>query len=182
MIVKSALAGMAVVVSLGADPALAAVCLDRSMTLGEIVDAINATPGCEGAIKLFEACELGSSGDIGLGAAVEKKCEADFLVRLKAPQRQAYRREMRVCDRKYENSPVRCTVRSPPFAGPRSPSVTRAGRLSRNDRPARAQAASAALAFSAIAWNATGSLMARSDSTLRSTVMPDLERPSINRL
>src|SRR5260370_11208183 len=44
------------------------------------------------------------------------------------------------------------------------------------------QAASAALAFSAIAWNAAGSVMARSDSTLRSTVMPDLDRPLINTL
>ena len=45
-----------------------------------------------------------------------------------------------------------------------------------------AYAASAALAFSAIAWNDAGSWIARSDSTLRSTVMPDLARPSINRL
>src|SRR4051812_23290106 len=43
-------------------------------------------------------------------------------------------------------------------------------------------AASAALAFSAIAWNAAGSWMARSDSTLRSTVMPDFDRPLINTL
>ena len=45
-----------------------------------------------------------------------------------------------------------------------------------------AYAASAALAFSAIAWNAAGSWMARSDSTLRSTVMPDLDRPLMNTL
>jgi hypothetical protein len=45
-----------------------------------------------------------------------------------------------------------------------------------------AQAASAALAFSAIAWNAAGSVMARSDSTLRSTVMPDFDRPLIKTL
>jgi hypothetical protein len=45
-----------------------------------------------------------------------------------------------------------------------------------------AYAASAALAFSAIAWNAAGSWIARSDSTLRSTVMPDLARPLINTL
>ena len=44
------------------------------------------------------------------------------------------------------------------------------------------QAASAALAFSAIAWNAAGSVMARSDSTLRSTVMPDFDRPLIKTL
>ena len=46
----------------------------------------------------------------------------------------------------------------------------------------RRYAASAALAFSAIAWNAAGSLMARSDSTLRSTVMPDLDRPLMKTL
>ena len=46
----------------------------------------------------------------------------------------------------------------------------------------RAYAASAALAFSAIAWNAAGSVMARSDSTLRSTVMPDFERPLMKTL
>ena len=46
----------------------------------------------------------------------------------------------------------------------------------------RTYAASAALAFSAIAWNAAGSWMARSDSTLRSTVMPDLDRPLMKTL
>src|SRR5882724_10456159 len=50
------------------------------------------------------------------------------------------------------------------------------------EEPALTQAASAALAFSAIAWNAAGSVMARSDSTLRSTVMPDFERPLIKTL
>jgi hypothetical protein len=73
------------------------------MTLDETVEAINATPGCEGAMKLFEACEYGTSGDIHLGAAVEKKCEGDFLSRFKASQTQAYQREMLACDRKYQN-------------------------------------------------------------------------------
>ena len=52
------------------------------------------------------------------------------------------------------------------------------------EAPMRAtpQAASAALAFSAIAWNAAGSVMARSDSTLRSTVMPDFARPLMKTL
>jgi hypothetical protein len=88
------------VFSLSADPAHAAVCLDKSMTRDEIVDTINASPGCEQAMKLFEACEFGTSGDIQLGAAVD---EGDFLSRLKAPQKQAYQREMAVCDRKYRN-------------------------------------------------------------------------------
>ncbi len=103
MIAKSILAGMAVIVSLSAGPALAGVCLDKSMTLDEIVDTINATPGCERAMKLFEACEFGTSGDLHLGAAVEKKCEGDFVGRFKPPQKQAYQREMLACDRKYQS-------------------------------------------------------------------------------
>ena len=94
---------LGVVLSLSASSALAAVCLEKSMSLDEIVDTINATSGCERAMKVFEDCELSSSGDIRLGAAVEKKCERDFLGRLRAPQKQAYQREMGVCDRKYAN-------------------------------------------------------------------------------
>jgi hypothetical protein len=55
-------------------------------------------------------------------------------------------------------------------------------KTSQKNRRATAYAASAALAFSAINWNAAGSWIARSDSTLRSTVMPDFASPSINRL
>ena len=54
-------------------------------------------------MTVFGACEFGASGDVQLGAAVEKKCEADFRNRLKTPQAQAYQRELRVCDRKYRN-------------------------------------------------------------------------------
>jgi hypothetical protein len=94
---------LAVILSLGGGPALAAVCLGKSMTRDEIVDAINATPGCARAMKLFQDCELSTGGDTELGAAVEKKCEGDFLSRLKAPQKRVYQREMGVCDRKYRN-------------------------------------------------------------------------------
>jgi hypothetical protein len=103
MIAKFILAGMAVILSLSAGPARAAVCLGKSMTLEEIIGVINSTRGCERAMKLFEACEFGTSDDIHLGAAVERKCEADFLRRLGAPQKLTYRHEMRGCDRKYEN-------------------------------------------------------------------------------
>jgi len=102
MIAKSILVGIAVILSLGAGPARAGVCLGKSMTLDETVDAINAMPGCDRAMKLF-ACEYGTSGDIHLGAAVEENCEADFPTRLTAPQKLSYQREMRICDRKYQN-------------------------------------------------------------------------------
>src|SRR5438034_3971175 len=75
MIAKPILAGMAVILSFSAGPAVASICLGKSMTLDETIDAINATRRCERAMKLFEDCEYGTSGDIHLGAAVEKKCE-----------------------------------------------------------------------------------------------------------
>jgi hypothetical protein len=103
MTLKSCLAGMALIVSLSAGPAVAAVCLDKSMTIDEIVEAINATAGCEPAMKLATDCQLGTGGDTQLGAAVEKKCEADFLGKADAAKKQAYKRELGVCDRKYRN-------------------------------------------------------------------------------
>src|SRR5689334_4311563 len=104
MTLKSCLVGgVAVILSLGACPAFAAVCLDTSMTIDEIVEAIDATTGCEPAMKLATDCQLGTGGDTQLGAAVERKCEGDFLGRLKASKKQAYTRELGVCDRKYRN-------------------------------------------------------------------------------
>ena len=93
----------AVLCSIAVAPANAAVCLDKSMTIDEIVDAIKATQNCERAMKLAQDCSLGSGGDTQLGAAVEKKCESDFLSSLKPPQTAAYTRELGVCDRKYRN-------------------------------------------------------------------------------
>ncbi len=94
---------LAVILSLGARPALAVVCQDTSMSLDEVVDVIKAAHGCAGAMKIFKACSLGTSGDIRMGEAVENKCESDFLGKLKTSQKQAYQREMTVCDRKYRN-------------------------------------------------------------------------------
>jgi hypothetical protein len=91
------------IMSMVSTPAHAAVCMEKSMTQDEIVDAINAQHGCKSAMKLFQDCEFGASGDVLLGAAVEKKCEADFRPRLGASQKKAYQREMQVCDRKYRN-------------------------------------------------------------------------------
>jgi len=94
---------LVILCSVAAAPAHAAVCLEKSMTIDEIVDAINKTPACERAMKLSQDCALGSGGDTQLGAAVEKKCESDFLAGLKPSSRTAYKRELGVCDRKYRN-------------------------------------------------------------------------------
>jgi hypothetical protein len=100
---KYLIAGLAVIFSLSAAPAFATICLGKTMTTGEIVDVINAAHGCGRAMKIFEDCAYTASGDIQLGAAVEKKCEADFRGRLGRSEKQAYQRKMRVCDHKYDN-------------------------------------------------------------------------------
>ncbi|MFB9269454.1 hypothetical protein ACFFWD_41170 [Bradyrhizobium erythrophlei] len=103
MSLRSHLAVLAAIMSITASPALAAVCMDKSMTQDEIVDTINAQRGCEGAMKVFRECEFGASGDVLLGAAVEKKCEADFLSGLGRSRKTAYAGELKRCDAKYRN-------------------------------------------------------------------------------
>jgi hypothetical protein len=79
------------------------VCMDKSMTLDEVASAISSQKSCESAMKLFQDCQLTASGDVQLGAAVEKKCEADFMPGLNTAQTRAYKRGMRACDLKYRN-------------------------------------------------------------------------------
>ena len=103
MLSKCCLAAVAIVLSLAGHPARAMVCMDKSMTLDEVAATISAQKSCASAMKVFRDCELTASGDVELGAAVEKKCEADFKPGLSAAQTQAYKREMRICDGKYRN-------------------------------------------------------------------------------
>jgi|SRR4051812_49169909 hypothetical protein len=102
MLSRSGLAALAVVLLVASTPARAMVCMEKSMTLDEVIDTIGAQKGCESAMKVFQDCQLTASGDVQLGAAVEKKCEADFMPGSMARKR-AYQREMRACDRKYRN-------------------------------------------------------------------------------
>jgi hypothetical protein len=103
MLSKCCLAALAIVLSVAVHPARAMVCMDKSMTLDEVADTISAQKSCESAMKVFRDCELTASGDVELGAAVEKKCEADFKPGLNTAQNQAYKREMHACDIKYRN-------------------------------------------------------------------------------
>ena len=94
---------LAVVLSMAAASARAEDCPARTTQMDDIIVALNEAPSCDRAMKMFEACEFGASGDVQLGAAVEKKCEADFLWRLKAPQKRAYQGQMGRCVHKYRN-------------------------------------------------------------------------------
>jgi len=96
-------AGVALVSVLATAPAHGVVCQGESMTLDEVVEVINAAPTCAAGRKIFEDCSLGTSGDIRLGAAVQAKCEANFLANLKTPQKRVYQRELWVCQHKYDH-------------------------------------------------------------------------------
>lgn len=101
MRLKVLLAVLAVLI--GPDMAIAEDCPAKSSQMDDVIAALNDAPGCDRAMKVFDACAYGASGDVQLGAVVEKKCEAGFLKRLKAPQNRIYQRELRACDRKYEH-------------------------------------------------------------------------------
>jgi hypothetical protein len=99
---RNGLAVLAVALVLTAS-ARAEDCPAKSTQMDDIVAALNAAKSCDAAMKVFQACEYGASGDVQFGEVVEKKCESDFLAKLQAKQKAAYQREMGVCDRKYRN-------------------------------------------------------------------------------
>jgi len=73
-----------------------------TLNLGEIEDLVRKSPTCRRSVAVFELCEVGTSGDLRLGAAVTEKCEADFLGKLTAAQRRAYDSEQNRCAHKYQ--------------------------------------------------------------------------------
>lgn len=94
---------LAVVLSIAAAPVRAEDCPAKSRDMDDIIAAVSEAPSCDRAMKVADACAYGASGDVQFAAAVDKKCEGDFLAKLKAREKQAYARERRVCDRKYRN-------------------------------------------------------------------------------
>jgi hypothetical protein len=106
MRLRSCLAGLALVLLqsfLGGAAYAAEECPAKSSSMDDIIAVLNAAPNCDRAMKLFEACAYGASGDVQFGEAVEKTCEADFLKDLKPAQKPGYQRELQACDRKYRN-------------------------------------------------------------------------------
>jgi hypothetical protein len=100
---NSILAIPAIVLSLGVAPVRADICPAKSSSMDDIIAAVNAAPGCDRAMKVFEACQTGASADVQFGDAVEKKCESDFLAQLKPSQTRAYQQEMQACDNRHRN-------------------------------------------------------------------------------
>ena len=107
MTLKSCLAATGVALTLilasGAAGAAAPQCPAKSSFWEDVVAALKEAKGCDAAMKVFEACQLGAGGDTTYGEVVEKRCEADFLDKANVARKHAYQRELGVCDRKYRN-------------------------------------------------------------------------------
>jgi hypothetical protein len=107
MTLKSCLAAVGLVLGLliflGPVRGATMECPAKSTQMDDIIASLKVAKGCDAAMKVFEACEYGASGDVQFGEVVEKKCEADFLDKANASKKQAYKRELGVCDRKYRN-------------------------------------------------------------------------------
>ena len=105
MLSRLCLVGLALLVLQGGlgGAADAEECPAQSTSMDDVIAVLNAAPSCGAAMKLFEACAYGASGDVQFGEVVEKKCEADFGSQLKPPQKLSYQRELQACDRKYRN-------------------------------------------------------------------------------
>ena len=95
------LLAIAAVLSVMLAPALAEDCPVKSIDMDEIIAALNAASGCDTSMKLFEACQFGSTADVQFGDVVEKKCEAQFLARLKPAQKRIYEDQLGRCDAKF---------------------------------------------------------------------------------
>jgi hypothetical protein len=108
MTLKSALAAIGLISALllvfpGPAPAATMACPAKTTQSKDVVAALNAAKGCDVAIKVFDACQYGASGDTEFGDIVQKKCEADFLDKASGSKKQDYTRALGVCDRKYRN-------------------------------------------------------------------------------
>jgi hypothetical protein len=101
MRLKLLLAAFLAVLSVGVVPAVAEDCPVKPFEMDGIIAAVNAASGCDASMKVFEACQMGSTADVQFGDAVEKKCEAAFLSRLKTPQKRTYADQLGRCDEKY---------------------------------------------------------------------------------
>jgi hypothetical protein len=79
----------------GAVPALAMDCPVSGYD--QVEKSVTDAPTCDASMQLLMACQLGSSGDVGVAQIVIKKCEGDFLASLNASARRGYERKAGAC-------------------------------------------------------------------------------------
>jgi hypothetical protein len=100
MRLKLLLATLAVLPA-GTLPAAAADCPVKPAEMDGIIAAVKAAPSCDTSMKIFEACQFGSTADVQFGDAVEKKCEAQFLSLISTSRKRVYEDQLGRCDEKF---------------------------------------------------------------------------------
>jgi hypothetical protein len=68
--------------------------------LEAIETALQKAASCEESMDTFEACARGTRVDVTLGRAVISRCESDFLNKLNASQKWAYKKKLERCGRR----------------------------------------------------------------------------------
>lgn len=125
MLLRSCLAVPAVLFMLGTAYAATEECPAKSTQMDDIIAVLEKAPSCNRAMKIFEACEYGASGDVQFGAVVEKKCEADFRSGSRARRSGRISTRCRSATASTGMNPAPCTSRLRRSAGRRSPSAIR---------------------------------------------------------
>jgi hypothetical protein len=82
--------------------AIAAECPVAGFDWEKIEEAARTAPSCERSFQTLASCSSGAGSDVGVGAVVTSRCEADFLTKLSSAQRQVYRSAQARCQRKYQ--------------------------------------------------------------------------------
>jgi hypothetical protein len=82
--------------------AIAAECPVAGFDWEKIEEAARTAPSCERSFQTFASCSSGAGSDVGVGAVVTSRCEADFLAKLSSTQRRFYRTAQARCQRKYQ--------------------------------------------------------------------------------
>ena len=85
----------------GAAPALAMDCPVSGYD--QVENSVTDAPSCDASMQLLMACQLGSSGDVGVALIVIKKCEGDFLSSLSEQARRSYERKVGACGKDFAN-------------------------------------------------------------------------------
>jgi hypothetical protein len=64
-----------------------------------VVAAVRNAPSCDQAFRTLEGCLLGSTADNPLSDEVMSKCEADFMDKIDAAKKQAYKKALDRCNK-----------------------------------------------------------------------------------
>jgi hypothetical protein len=98
---RGVLLGLGIFVLLSGNAFALDKCPAASLTLDDIVKAIEAAKSCPASYDIMNACRFNAGGDVQLAEVVIKKCEARFLAALPAKRRQSYERARMACRDKY---------------------------------------------------------------------------------